>query len=799
MRIQRASCVLLLLLVSLAFVSCESPPPPRGAAPKPRSVSPPVLVAPAVFHTNKLAEMDAAVAQAMEDGRLPGGVLWLEHRGVVHRKAYGRRAVLPAPEPMSEDTVFDAASLTKVMATTPAVVLLAERGKLQIDAAVTNYVPEFTGEGRERVTVRHLLTHTSGLRSGLSLTGGWTGQSKAIELAAAEKLRQPPGLEFLYSDINFILLGEIVQRVSGQRLEQFVAREIYGPLRMTDTGYQPAPDRISRIAPTENHKTEGLLRGRVHDPTARRMGGIAGHAGVFTTAGDLARYARMMLNGGELDGARVFKPETVRWMTSVQTPTNVAARRGIGWDIDSPYSTPRGRHFPLGSYGHTGWTGTSIWIDPASRTFLIFLSNRNHPDEGASVVELRARLATLAAEAITDFNFIHVPEALPPRGVTPEKPLAQAVVLNGIDSLERQNYAPLKGLRVGLITNHTGTDRRRNPTIDLLKAAPGVRLTALFSPEHGIRGAVDEKVADSVDERTGLPVYSLYGERRTPAAAQLAGLDALVFDIQDIGCRFYTYVATMGNCLEAAAGARLKFFVLDRVNPINGAAIEGPVHAGKPSFTAFHEVPLRHGMTVGELARMFNVERGWGADLTVIRLDGWQRDFWFDQTAQPWTHPSPNMRTLNAATLYPGVGLLETAVSVGRGTDTPFEIVGAPYVNDGKLAEEMNRANLAGVRFIPVRFQPTASVFKGQMCEGVSIVLTDRQRLAAVEVGVALALAFQRLYPGQFALDKVNTLLQHRPTLDAIKAGKSLAEIRRLWLADLDKFKQRREGFLLYP
>ena len=449
---------LLVLGSVLLFTGCESPAPParvtpvtpRAAAlPRPvasmPAVPPPTPPAPPLpaFYPGKLAEMDTAVAQAIADGRLPGGVLWLEHRGAVYRKSYGQRAVIPSPEPMSEDTIFDAASLTKVLATTPVIVLLAERGKLQIDAAVTNYIPEFAGDGRERVTLRHLLTHTSGLRSGLGLATAWTGHPHAIALACGEKLRQPPGAAFLYSDINFILLGEIVQRVSGQRLDQFVAREIYQPLKMNDTGYLPDQVKLGRIAPTENRKTEGLLRGRVHDPTARRMGGVAGHAGVFTTAADLARYARLLLAGGELDGVRIFKPETVRWMTSVQSPAGVAARRGIGWDIDSPYSSPRGKHFPLGSYGHTGWTGTSLWIDPASRTFLIFLANRNHPNEGASVVELRARLATLAAEAITDFNFSYVPDAQPARGATADKPLIQATELNGRDGLAEQPH-PLR-------------------------------------------------------------------------------------------------------------------------------------------------------------------------------------------------------------------------------------------------------------------------------------------------------------------------------------------------------------------
>ena len=265
-------------------------------------------------------------------------------------------------------------------------------------------------------------------------------------------------------------------------------------------------------------------------------------------------------------------------MHTVETPPQVDARRGLGWDIDSPYAGPRGSLFPVGSYGHTGWTGTSLWLDPFSQSFVMLLSNRNHPTESGNVIGLRRRLGTLSAEAIPDFNFAYVPGALERREFPEYKgEVPSAEVLNGIDVLKRNGFAPLKGLRVGLITNHTGTDRERNPTIDLLHKAEGVHLVALFSPEHGIRGALDEKVSDSTDQKTGLPVYSLYGERRSPSTEQLAKVDVLVFDIQDVGCRFYTYISTMGNCLEAAGKSGKQFLILDRVNPINGTQIEGPV------------------------------------------------------------------------------------------------------------------------------------------------------------------------------------------------------------------------------
>jgi CubicO group peptidase (beta-lactamase class C family) len=276
--------------------------------------------------------------------------------------------------------------------------LLVERGQVKLDVPVQTYIPEFTGGGKEAITVRQLLTHTSGLPSGIGSHSPWHGWDAAIKIICDERLLNPPGTAFRYSDLNFILLGELVQRRTGKPFQDFVAREIYLPLKMTDTGYLPPASKLARIAPTEVMDGQ-MLRGIVDDPTARRMSGVAGNAGVFTTAADLARFARTMLNQGELNGVRFFKPETVRLMTTVQTPASLDARRGLGWDIDSEYSGPRGDLFSDESYGHTGWTGTSLWIDPPSQTFVIFLSNRNHPDGRGNVVELRRQLGTLAAEA----------------------------------------------------------------------------------------------------------------------------------------------------------------------------------------------------------------------------------------------------------------------------------------------------------------------------------------------------------------------------------------------------------------
>jgi uncharacterized protein YbbC (DUF1343 family) len=373
-------------------------------------------------------------------------------------------------------------------------------------------------------------------------------------------------------------------------------------------------------------------------------------------------------------------------------------------------------------------------------------------------------------------------------------------VLTGIDVLERDNFKQLAGMRVGLVTNHTGRNREGRQTIDVLSKAPGVKLVALFSPEHGIRGLADEKVSDSKDEATGLPIYSLYGETRRPKPEQLKDLDALVYDIQDIGARFYTYISTLGYLLEEAAKVKLPVFVLDRPNPIGGVDVEGPIaDSDKLSFISYHTIPTRHGLTIGELGQLFNRQRNIGADLRVIKMEGWRRSMWFDETNLTWINPSPNMRSLTEATLYPGVGLLETTnVSVGRGTDTPFEIVGAPWIQGDKLAEFLNQRGLPGVRFVPLRFKPNASVFKDEQCGGVNIIITDRAAFRPLLTGIEMALALRKLYPNDWKVDNYLRLLVNTDTLERVKRGESASEIVASWNSGLQEFRKARSEILLY-
>lgn len=785
----------------------------------------------------RLAQIDSVVAQAVERKETPGAVVLVARKGrIVWRKAYGSRASVPTREPMTVDTIFDAASLTKVVATTTSVMILVERGLVRLNDPVSRYIPELKGEGRERVTIEHLLTHRSGYAPDFDLKERWAGREEMLERLYAEKLKSAPGSRFVYSDIGMIALAEVVERVSGEPLDAFARRNIFEPLGMKDTMFRPSKELTPRIAPTETVRGmrsylggtgaegaegERLLRGEVHDPTANRMGGVAGHAGLFTTADDLAIFCQMILNGGEYDGVRILSPLGAEALTKPRLVTEDGQARGLGWDLTSSFSANRGDLFPYGSFGHTGFTGTSIWIDPASETFVVFLSSRLHPDGKGDVVSLRGRVSTIAAGAITDasvaarsreqrsrFNDDLLASGLrlsasandARAAADPAERTDYADVLTGIDVLERESFKQLQGMRVGLVTNHTGKNRRGRSTIDILHAAPGVRLVALFSPEHGIRGALDEKVSDAVDEKTGLPIYSLYGETRKPKPEHLQNLDAIVFDIQDIGTRFYTYISTLGNVLEEAAKRSLPVYVLDRPNPINGVDVEGPIaDKDKLTFVSYHTIPVRHGMTVGELATLFNEERGFKSDLRIVKMDGWRRAMWLDSTGLTWINPSPNMRSLTEATLYPGVGLLETTnLSVGRGTDTPFELIGAPWLDGQRLAAHLNSRKLSGVRFVPVRFTPRASVFKGEECGGVNIIVTNRAAFQPVRAGIEMAAALRSLYPAEWKVDDYIRLLANAEALARIKRGDAPEDVTRGWQNALDEFKKKRERFLIY-
>ncbi len=751
------------------------------------------------------AALDALVEHAIEEDQAPGAVLVIGRADrVLHRKAYGFRALEPRREKMTLNTIFDAASLTKVVATTSAVLKLFEAGELRLSDRVTQYLPEFQG-GKSDITVRNLVTHFSGLRPDLDLQPAWSGYETGIRMALADKPVAPPGTSFVYSDINFLLLGEIVRRLANMPLPEFVAREVFAPLKMTASMFRPPAALRARIAPTEKVNGE-VLRGVVHDKTTRFMGGVAGHAGLFTTAADLSRFAEMMLGRGQRGGARVFRELTIVKATTPQSPPDQPTLRGIGWDIDSPLSGNRGELYPVGSYGHTGFTGTSLWIDPASGTYVILLTNAVHPRIRPAITSLRGRVATVTAASlgisapginITSYNETFWGAGL--RRVVDRN----AATLTGLDVLAEDRFAALAGKRVGLITNHTGTDRQGRRNVDRMLEA-GVQVKALFSPEHGIEGREDrENLGNTVDPATGVRVWSLYAsQNRRPTPEMLASIDALVFDIQDIGARFYTYTTTMAYSMEAAAARGIPFYVLDRPNPITGTHVEPPViDAGLLSFVTYYPLPLRHGMTMGEMARLFNGEKKLGADLHVVAMRSWQRGDWFDSTGLIWADPSPNMRSLNAALLYPGVAMLEGSrtYSVGRGTDAPFEQVGAEWIRGADLAAYLNPRFIPGIRFYPTRFRPASSNCAGKYIDGVRFTIVDREAFDSARLGFELATAFGQLFPGNIVLEDNRRLIGSRRAIEQLVAGEDPAVIRESGADDVRSFLKIRERYLLYP
>ncbi len=752
------------------------------------------------------AALDDTIGQAIRDNRIPGAVLLVGHAGeIVYRKAYGHRAVLPSPEPMTADTIFDCASLTKVVATTSALMKLFEEGKLRLNDRVTEYLPEFQG-GKSDITVRNLMTHFSGLRPDLDLEPAWSGYETGIHRALIDKPAGPPGVRFVYSDINFILLGEIVRRLSGETLPEFAAKTVFTPLEMRDTMFQPPESLRARIAPTEMLEKEHLLlRGAVHDPTARNMGGVAGHAGLFSTASDLARFCQMLLDKGTWHGRRIFSPLTIQKFTSPESPPDQPILRGLGWDIDSPFSGERGDLFPIGSYGHTGFTGTSLWLDPRSNTYVILLTNAVHPHLRPAITSLRGKVATIVAASLgietPGVSLTGYSETLSGAGLHREI-TRNGQVRTGLDVWEEDGFRALRGKRVGLITNQTGIDREGRRNVDRMLAA-GVQVSALYSPEHGIAGKEDrEGIGNTVDTKTGIKVWSLYADKsRRPTPEMLRGIDALVFDIQDIGARFYTYVSTMAYAMEEAARAKIPYYVLDRPNPITGVHVEPPLlDRDKLSFIGYFPLPLRHGMTIGELATLFNAENHLGADLIVVRMKGWERGDWFDSTGLPWVNPSPNIRGLTSALLYPGVAMLEysTNYSVGRGTDAPFEMIGADFIRGPELAAYLNQRWIPGVRFYPVRFQPAESHLAKKEIEGVRFTVTNRESFDSARLGLEIGGALLKLYPGRISLELNRQLIGSEETLRMLAAGEDPQAIRQTQLEALQTFLPLREKYLLY-
>lgn len=742
------------------------------------------------FNASRLERVEQLALQGIQEGKMPGCVICFGRQGkIAYLRAFGNKQTQPEPIAMTVDTIFDMASITKPVATATSVMKLVEEGRLRLGSKVIDFLPEFGINGKEVITVQDLLIHQSGLIPDNPLADYLEGPEVAWKKICDLDLVAPVGTTFKYSDVNFIVLAKIIEKVSGQDVHQFSQQQLFQPLGMTETGYAPAETLRSRIAPTEQRDGK-WIQGEVHDPRAFELGGVAGHAGLFSTAEDLARYATMMLGKGTFrtegePAAEVLSERTVSTMTRGYAVSS--GQRGLGWDRRTGYSSNRGDLLSEMAYGHGGFTGTVLWIDPALDLFYIFLSNRLHPDGKGLVNPLAGQIANAIVGAMRP-------------GWQPHEAL-QSPVLTGLDALERDGFRQLAGQRIGLITNHTGRNAEGVSIVQLFHDSPQVDLQTLFSPEHGFEGKLDiSRIDDATDQKTGLKIYSLYGQTRRPTEAMCESIDTFVFDIQDIGTRFYTYVSTMGEAMIAAKEYKKRFVVLDRPNPIGGVKVAGPMlDKGSQSFVAFHHLPVRHGLTSGEIARMLNSELDLQLDLEVVRCEGWSRDQMYDATGLLWVNPSPNMRSLTQALLYPGVGLLETTnLSVGRGTDTPFELVGAPWMDARRLAGELNALKIAGVRFIPIEFIPESSKFEGQLCQGVNIAVTDRSEMEPLQVGLGLATTLRRLYPDAWETKSLNRLLVNQACFSAVVEGKGLEQVLDLSREGVSDYLRRREPFLLY-
>ena len=922
-RTERTAAVTALLLLCLSL-------PIAGVAEKP-SHHQASTQGPATVPAPDFSPVSALINEGIAEHRLPGAVLLIGHSGrVVFEHAYGDRKLVgepglngqPSPaEPMTEDTIFDMASLSKNLSTSTSIMQLYEQHKLTFDEPVEQILPEFNPDHdpeRAQVTVRMLLTHTSGEPADVNLKDAWglakPDKAEGIHRALTTPLQSAPADVFRYSDINFILLGDIVETLSGEPLDVYAQEHIFKPLAMTETRYLPidkacGPHKIigaaivwaprprghmhytcpagdwstsllSRIAPTThddesksdpaaNPHFDMLTRGTVHDPTTRRMGGVAGHAGVFSTAHDVSLFAQALLD--RLAGRSSnfpLQPSTLELMTTPEQPGHYAGQltlansaeqyailqgekgaapllaprypaihhqdlRGFGWDIDTAFSKPRGMIFPIGSFGHTGFTGTSLWMDPGSDTYIVLLANAIHPRGNPPISNLRGEVATTVAQAL---HLYPATETHAQLGSTQ----AESPTVTGIDVLESDHFSELSQLatehnntlRLGILTNQSGVDAHGRRTIDILstdlpKIVSGSKLTTIFSPEHGIFGKQDTtSFGPETDPTTGLRVTSLYGAHdadRRPSHDQLANLDAVVIDLQDAGVRTYTYEAVTGYFLEAAAHEQrdfhhtLNIVVLDRPDPIDGIAVQGPVcDPGHENYTDYGQIPVRHGMTLGELARFYNSTRHIDAPLTVIAMQRWTRSEFYDQTGLPWINPSPNLHNLTATILLPALTLLEaTNATVGRGTPTPFELIGAGLPPKDKttgaqppawfhavdVAAALNTRHIPGVTFAATTTTVDSDPihpYHGQTIEAVRINVTDRDALDSPELGIELLSALHKLYPEQFRLNRAANLLANQATLDAITRGDDPRSIAATWQPALNNYKNAREPYLLY-
>lgn len=717
------------------------------------------------------AAFDSIAHRTITAGQMPGAVVVVGRAsGPVFRRAYGAMALEPEREPMPIDALFDLASVTKLF-TTALVMQAVDEGQLTLESDVGGWVPALRG-----VTVEELLTHTSGLPAVTPNAAFEQPREEALRAVFADAMerRQPAG-RYHYSDIGFLALGELVSAVFAAPLEDLVAERLAEPLGMHDLGFGPI-ERNPRVVPTEyapRRAAEGepppMVRGETIDPRAWRLGGVAGHAGLFASADDLARFAEALLDGrvmSERSRAAMTRPRELPSESGI-------VRRGLGVDMDPPAG------LSATSFGHGGYAGVWLWVDPSLDLYLVVATHRVHPDGDGRAGPLRTQLARQASEAIG--------RALPP---------AEGAPALGIDVLRSEGYERLAGKRIALLTHAAARARDGRRTVDLFAETEALELVRIFTPEHGLESAAEGHVADG---RLGsIPTVSLFGRRRDPPPESLEGIDGIVVDIQDVGARFYTYFATMHRLLRAAAERDLPVWILDRPNPL-GDAVAGPVSRPEPdSFVNHHPLPILHGMTAAEMGRFLAAAEELELDLRPVPMVGWDRRPW-RRSQLRWVAPSPNLPTLEAVRLYPGIALVEGSnVAVGRGTDLPFRRIGAPWLDPDAVLQRLPTIARAGLTIEAEPFSPRSSRHRGRRCEGLRFTIEDPDAVAPVLLGLGLLAALHQAHPADFDLEATGGMVADPALVSLIRDGSSLDELMAFGAERLQRFRQERSGVLIY-
>ncbi len=743
--------------------------------------------------------VNGVLKSATRKKRVPGGVALVNWRGEdVFKKSFGSASLSDKRVPMRDNHRFDVASLTKVVATITSVLILEEQGKIGLDDPVSKHLTAFKEADKKTITVRHCLTHTSGLPGFRRYYTEMKGRKAYLKAISSEKLSFAPGSKHGYSDLGFILLGFLVEEVSGETLDSFTRDHIFKPLGMKNTGFRPVGAKAAsakEFAATEFCKwREKLMVGEVHDENAYALGGVAGHAGLFSTADDLSKFGQMLLQKGEWGGGRILSPGSVALLNRAQVP-DIEPLQGFGWRLCPQEQSDSGFLGSPRSFGHTGFTGTSLWLDPDNQMVAVLLTNGIHPDRTKGDIG-KVRL---------DFH----------RAIT--RAMGERVgprVKTGLDILEAKKFKPLSGRRVAVVTNQTAINAHGEHLLDLLKEYPAIEVTAIFGPEHGVRGNVEAgaKVEDSAAD--SIPVYSLYGKNRKPTEEMGETFDLVLYDIQDVGARFYTYIWTLMSMMQFCAETGKPLIVIDRPNPLGGLKVEGPVLDERfASFVGMKPIALRYGLTIGELAVLFN-KQGWLGDglkakLKVIKMKGWGRSMLFPDTGLPWVPPSPNMPSWDTAMVYPGTCMFEgVSWSEGRGLTVPFETVGGPVVDSEKLAAELGELGLPGCTFLPVSFTPRSlpgvvsePKHKDKECGGVFIRVDDPETFQPVKTGLAILTTLKNSYPDshKWRTSHFDRLMGTDKVRLSIDAGADPNQISASWEADLKDFNEIREEVMLYP